>query len=209
MAPTESLTLTGQIIRLEPLTLNHAEALAAASASADPALYQWTYVPRGLDEALDYIKTALDWRDAGTAIPFAVVRISDNTVIGTTRFWNIERWDWPSGHPRRDSSYPDVAEIGWTWYAPSAVRTGANAEAKFLMLRHAFETWKSLRISLQTDVRNLRSQAAIERLGCKREGVLRAQKLSPDFVARDSVRYSMLADEWPEAKQRLLQRLKT
>lgn len=201
--------LTGSHIRLEPLSLDHAEALVAASADGDHSLYQWTVVPRSLDEARDYIQTALDWRNAGTAAPFAIVRISDSAVIGTTRFWNMERWDWPAGHPRHGSPYADVSEIGYTWFAPSAIRTGANSESKFLMFQHAFEVWKSLRISLQTDIRNLRSQAAIERLGCRREGVLRVQKLAPDFTPRDSVRYSMIAAEWPEAKQRLLTRLKT
>jgi N-acetyltransferase len=207
----DPLVLTGARIRLEPLGLHHAEALSAASApdpsNHDASLYQWTVVPQGLDETISYIQTALDWRDAGTALPFAVVRLGDNAVIGTTRFWNIERWDWPSGHERHGNPYPDVCEIGYTWYAHSAIRTGANSEAKYLMLAHAFEVWKSFRVSLQTDSRNLRSQAAIERLGCKREGVLRAQKLAPDFTPRDSVRYSMIAAEWPQAKQRLIERI--
>jgi N-acetyltransferase len=208
----DALVLTGARIRLEPLGRHHAEALSAASApdpsNKDVSLYQWTIVPQGLDETASYIQTALDWRDAGTALPFAVVRLSDNALIGTTRFWNIERWDWPPGHERHGNPYPDVCEIGYTWYAHDAIRTGANSEAKYLMLAQAFEVWRSFRVSLQTDSRNLRSQAAIERLGCRREGVLRAQKLAPDFVPRDSVRYSMIAAEWPQAKQRLIERLK-
>jgi len=205
----EALTLTGSHIRLEPLTLSHAEALVAASSSGDSELYRWTVVPQTLDDMTRYIRTALDWQDAGTAIPFAIVRLSDNAVIGTTRYWNMERWDWPSGHARHGNPHPDVAEIGWTWYAPSAIRTGANPEAKFLMLSHAFEVWKALRISLHTDSRNLRSQAAMERLGLRREGVIRAHKLAPDNTVRDSVRFSMIAAEWPEAKQRILPRQKT
>jgi len=205
----DALTLTGSHIRLEPLTLDHIEPLVTASAGGDPALYQWTVVPQNLDDMTRYVETALEWQSAGTAIPFAVIRLSDNAVIGTTRYWNIERWDWPSGHPRYGKHHPDVAEIGWTWYSPSAIRTGANPEAKFLMLAHAFETWSALRISLHTDSRNLRSQAAIERLGCRREGIIRAHKIASDNTIRDSVRYSMIAAEWPEAKQRLLQRLKT
>jgi N-acetyltransferase len=205
----EAPVLKGSVVRLEPLTLDHAAALAAASSDGDHALYQWTVVPRTLADMTAYIQTALDWQDAGTALPFAIVRLSDNAVTGTTRYWNMEHWDWPAGHPRHGNPYADVAEIGYTWFAPAAIRTGANSESKFLMLRHAFEHWNMLRISLQTDSRNLRSQAAIERLGCRREGVLRAQKLSPDFIARDSVRYSMLADEWPAAKLSLLNRIET
>lgn len=206
----ESLTLTGSHVRLEPLSLDHVPALAAASAeaaAADPTLYLWTPVPQGLAETTDYVKTALQWRDEGTAVPLAIIRQSDNIVIGCTRYFETERWAWPAGHERYNSPYPDVAEIGYTWFAHSAIRTGANTESKFLMLQHAFETWKAIRISLKTDARNLRSQTAIARLGCKLEGTLRAQKLAPDFTVRDSVRFSMLASEWPEAKQRLLTRL--
>lgn len=209
--PLHNFVLTGRYVRLEPLSLGHVPALAAASAeaaAADPALYLWTPVPQGIEETTAYVKTALEWRDAGTAVPFAIVRQSDNTVIGSTRFFETERWAWPIGHARHGNPYPDVAEIGYTWFAHSAIRTGANTESKFLMLRHAFETWKALRISLKTDARNLRSQAAIERLGCRLEGVLRAQKLAPDFSVRDSVRFSMIASEWPEAKERLLVRLR-
>jgi N-acetyltransferase len=210
---TESMTLhelvlTGQHVRLEPLTLDHIEPLAAASAGGTPTqsddLYNWTVVPQGIEEATTYVKTALQWRDEGTAVPFAIVRQNDNAVIGSTRFFEAEYWAWPAGHERYGNPYPDVAEIGYTWFARSAVRTGANSEAKFLMLQHAFEVWKSLRICLKTDLRNLRSQAAMERLGCRREGILRAQKLAPDFTVRDSVRYSIIAAEWPDTKQHIL-----
>jgi RimJ/RimL family protein N-acetyltransferase len=200
------MILSGQIVRLEPLALSHAEGLAAASA-ADPSLYHWTPVPQGVAEMTRYIQTALDLRDASTAVPFAVVRLADNTVIGCTRFWNIERWEWPAYNARHGNPHPDVAEIGWTWYTASAIRTGANPEAKFLMLQHAFEQWNVLRISLHTDSRNLRSQAAMERIGFQREGIIRAHKIASDGIARDSFRYSMIAAEWPAAKQRLLQRL--
>jgi len=202
------LSLSGKHIRLEPLSLSHIEPLFAATAG-DPSLYRWTFVPTSLEETARYIETALEWRDIGTSIPYAVVRQSDNTVIGSTRFFNSERWDWPVGHERCGNPYPDISEIGYTWFAHSAIRTAANTESKFLMLQHAFEVWKTFRISLQTDARNLRSQAAIERLGCRREGVLRAQRLAPDVTVRDSVRFSMLAAEWPEAKQRLALRLQS
>lgn len=201
------MLLIGQYVRLEPLELRHAGALAAASA-VDPSLYQWTPVPQGAAEVTRYIQTALELQAAGTAIPFAVVRLSDNTVIGSTRYWNIERWQWPSGSPRHGNPHPDVAEIGWTWYTASAIRTAANTEGKFLMLQHAFERWNALRISLHTDLRNLRSQAAMERIGFMREGILRAHKIASDGISRDSVRYSMTAAEWPGAKQRLMERLR-
>jgi RimJ/RimL family protein N-acetyltransferase len=205
----KQLILTGRHIRLEPLGLEHVEALAAA---ADPALgddliYNFTVVPQGTEETTRYIQTALDWQEAGTAVPFIVIRNADNAVIGTTRYWNIERWLWPAGHARHNNPHPDVCEIGWTWYTRSAIRTAANTEAKFLMLAHAFEVWNALRVCLQTDSRNLRSQASMERIGFKREGVLRAHKLAADNVPRDSVRFSMTAAEWPQAKQRLLERL--
>lgn len=206
------LTLTGRSIRLEPLGREHIEALSAASAALDPAMtdpsiYSWTVVPQGIAEMTRYVEIALEWRDAGTAIPFAVVRLRDKVVIGSTRYWNIERWNWPEGHSRHGNPHPDVCEIGWTWYARPAIRGGANPEGKFLMLQHAFEMWKALRVCLHTDSRNLRSQAAMERIGFKHEGVLRAHKLAVDGVVRDSFRYSMIASEWPEAKQRLRERM--
>ena len=201
-------TLSGNIVRLEPLTFGHIEAMAAASAADTPVqaddLYSWTVVPHGVKEATEYVNTALLWHGQGTAIPFVIIRQNDNAVIGSTRYFECERWCWPAGHERYGNPYPDVAEIGYTWFARSAVRTGANTEAKFLMLQHAFETWKALRISLKTDLRNLRSQAAMERLGCWREGILRAQKLAPDFSVRDSVRYSIIAEEWPDTKRHIL-----
>ena len=207
----EQLTLTGRLIRLEPLTLDHAEALAAASAAnpelSDDQIYKFTVVPQSIDEATQYIQTALEWQVDRTAIPFVIIRNSDNAIIGSTRYWGIERWVWPAGHERHGNPHPDVCDIGYTWYARSAIRSGANTEGKFLMLQHAFEVWNALRISLHTDSRNLRSQASMETIGFKREGVLRAHKLAVDNIARDSVRYSMIAAEWPAAKQRLVERL--
>jgi RimJ/RimL family protein N-acetyltransferase len=205
----KQLILTGRHIRLEPLGLEHVEALAAADpALGDDLIYNFTVVPQGTEETTRYIQTALDWQEAGTAVPFIVIRNADNAVIGTTRYWNIERWLWPAGHARHNNPHPDVCEIGWTWYTRSAIRTAANTEAKFLMLAHAFEVWNALRVCLHTDSRNLRSQASMERIGFKREGVLRAHKLAADNVPRDSVRFSMTAAEWPQAKQRLLERLR-
>jgi len=100
-------------------------------------------------------------------------------------------------------AFPDACEIGFTRLASGAIRTPANTEGKMLMLTHAFETWKVLRVCLHTDVRNLRSRAAIERIGGKMEGILRAHRMAADFIPRDSVRYSIIAPEWPEVKRRL------
>jgi RimJ/RimL family protein N-acetyltransferase len=205
--PSEFPTLYGTHIRLEPLTLGHADALIAASAG-DPALYAWSPVPQTREAAAAYIETALAWRDAGTALPFVIVRLEDDSVIGSTRFWQIERWKWPAGHERCGRSAPDVCEIGYTWLAQSAMRTAANTEAKLMMLQYAFEEWQVLRVCLHTDARNNRSQAAIKRIGGKFEGVLRAHRMAANHTPRDSYRYSIVASEWPEVKLRLEQRLR-
>jgi RimJ/RimL family protein N-acetyltransferase len=201
---TETPVLQGKHIRLEPLEHRHVEGLVAA-AGDDAALYQWSPVPRGKAAATIYIDTALAWRDAGSAVPFAIVRKQDSVVLGSTRFWNIERWSWPQGHPSHGRQAPDACEIGYTWLTRSATRTAANTEAKLLMLTHAFEVWQVLRVCFHTDARNQRSRAALERIGGRFEGILRAHRMAADFVPRDSVRYSIIAAEWPVVKQRLLQ----
>ncbi len=200
---TETPVLEGQQIRLESLELRHVDGLVAASAG-DSDLYRWSPVPQSQAQAIEYVSTAQAWRDAGTAVSFAIVRAADDVIIGSTRFWNIERWAWPQGHPSHGRGVPDACEIGYTWLASSAIRTGANTEAKFLMLRHAFEVWQVLRVCLHTDVRNLRSRAAIERIGGKFEGVLRSHRMAADFIPRDSARYSIVAAEWPNVKMRLM-----
>jgi RimJ/RimL family protein N-acetyltransferase len=164
-------------------------------------------VPQGREAVSRYIDAALELRDRGVALPFATVRAADGVVLGSTRFFDLEYWPWPAGHPRHGRSTPDVGEIGYTWLTSSAIRTGANTEAKLLMLTYAFETLGMLRICLHTDARNTRSQAAIERIGGKFEGVLRAHRMASDFIARDSYRYSILAAEWPGVKQRLSEKL--
>ncbi len=203
---TGNLVLTGNSIRLEPLSLAHADGLVAAS-EGDPELYRWSAVPQGRDAVLRYIETALAWRDAGTAVDFATIRIHDGAVLGSTRFFDMERWPWPVGHARHGRSDPDVCEIGYTWLTHAATRTAANTEAKLLMMAHAFQVWQVLRICLHTDARNLRSQAAIQRIGGKFEGVLRAHRLAADLISRDSYRYSIVAAEWPGIKLGLTQRL--
>jgi RimJ/RimL family protein N-acetyltransferase len=138
-------------------------------------------------------------------VPFAIVRVHDGIVLGSTRFWNLERWAWPQGHPLHGRGVPDACEIGYTWLSRSAIRTVANTESKLLMLTHAFEAWQVLRVCFHTDVRNQRSRAALERIGGQCEGILRAHRMAADHIPRDSVRYSIVASEWPAVKQRLLQ----
>jgi N-acetyltransferase len=202
----ETLLLQGKHVRLEALDLRHVDGLAAA-AEGDRELYRWSPVPKDRAEAERYVETALAWKAAGTAESFSIVRETDGVVIGSTRFFNIERWAWPAGHRFHNRATPDACEIGYTWYAHSAIRTAANTESKLLMLTYAFETWKVFRVCLHTDVRNERSRAAIERIGGKFEGILRAHRMASDFIPRDSARYSIVAAEWPEVKEKLLERL--
>lgn len=201
---SEDLVLQGKHVRLEALEHRHIDGLVAA-ADADPSLYQWSPVPKGKAEATVYVNTALAWRDAGSAVPFAIVRLSDGLVIGSTRFWNLERWAWPAGHNLHGRSGPDACEIGYTWLTRGAIRTATNTEAKLLMLTHAFEQWKVLRVCFHTDARNQRSRAALERIGARFEGILRAHRMAADYTPRDSYRYSIIASEWPVVKPRLLQ----
>lgn len=199
----EVFTLQGRRVRLESLELRHVDGLAQASAT-NREIYRWSPVPSGIAEATQYIETALAWQQAGTAVPFAIFSVDDNTLIGSTRFWNIERWAWPAGHVSHGRGGPDACEIGYTWLASSAIRTGANTEAKLLMLRYAFEVWRALRVCFHTDSRNQRSRAALERIGAKFEGILRAHRMAADFIPRDSVRYSIIASEWPGVRHRLI-----
>jgi RimJ/RimL family protein N-acetyltransferase len=198
----ENFILEGRHVRLEPLEERHVEALTAASA-VDPSLYQWSAVPVGRPAVQAYVETAAAARVAGTAVPFATIRRADGQVIGSTRFFDLERWPWPPDHPKRQRALPDACEIGYTWYTKSAIRTGANTEAKLMMLTHAFEVWQMARVCLHTDERNARSRAAMERLGCRFEGILRSHRLAVDLIPRNSARYSIVAAEWPAAKSRI------
>ncbi len=202
----DSPTLSGRQVRLEPLSRAHVPGLVAA-AGEDPALYRWTPLPFDAAGMTRYVDTAVRWREEGTALPFATVRLSDGQVIGSTRFFLIERWDWPAGHARANRAGPDGCEIGYTWLAASAIRTAANTEAKLLMLEHAFERWGVHRVCFHTDMRNERSRNALARLGALFEGTLRAHRLASDLIPRDSARFSIIAAEWPGVRQRLSQRL--
>ena len=203
---TEGPLLQGKNFRLEPLDRRHIPGLAAASAG-DAELYQWSPVPQGEVEVGKYADTALAGKAAGDAVPFAIVRANDHTVLGSTRFFNIERWSWPQGHTFHGRSTPDACEIGYTWLAPTAIRTAANTESKLLMLTHAFEAWQVHRVCFHTDVRNARSRAALERIGGKFEGILRAHRMAADYIPRDSARFSIVAAEWPAVKERLVRLL--
>jgi len=194
--------LSGRWIRLEPLEKKHKEGLAAASASGSD-LYRWSPVPVGLQDAEWYIQNALALKEAGTALAFATVRQEDGVVMGSTRFFNLEFWDWAKDSPRHGREFPDACEIGYTWLSHAAIRTAANTEAKMLMLEKAFEQWQVFRVCFHADVRNIRSCTAIERIGGKKEGILRAHRLAKDQIPRDSARFSILLNEWPEVKHRL------
>jgi N-acetyltransferase len=202
--------LEGAGVRLEPLSMAHAEALAEAASGARTG-FGYTWVPDGPADARRYVQAALDDRDAGRTVPFAVRTRMGHRIVGSTRFLDLEvfRWPppWPPGVGRgpvpSDGQPPVVAEIGSTWLAPSAQRTGVNDECKLLMLRHAFDVWSVLRVTLKTDARNQASRAAIERLGATFEGVRRAHSPASDGSIRDTAYYSILRPEWPSVCDRL------
>jgi len=144
-----------------------------------------------------------------------VRRLSDDRIVGSTRFWDLEVFVWPPPSPPgvahgpepADDRPPSVVEIGSTWYAASAQRTGINTEVKLLQLTHAFEAWRVLRVTFKTDARNARSRTAIERLGAQVEGVRRAHSPAGDGTVRDSAYYSITAPEWPTVRSNLHQLL--
>jgi RimJ/RimL family protein N-acetyltransferase len=181
------------------------------AAAQDPSLYQWVMVPQDEPAMRRHVEDALAARARGVAVPFAVVRLADETVIGSTRFHQLDYWARPvrydqAGRPPQtppQADTPDTCEIGYTWLAREALRTGANTEMKRLMLTHAFEVWRVRSVCLHTDVRNQRSQNAIRRIGGRFEGVLRSHRLAVDQSPRDSARFSVTAAEWPAVRQHL------
>ncbi|HEY1807409.1 MAG TPA: GNAT family protein [Acidobacteriaceae bacterium] len=202
----ESFELRGKHILLEPLETAHAPELAAAAAM-DPSLYQWSHVPQGAKAMARYVDTALSARDEGKAWPFATRSVPSGTLLGSTRYFDLEWWPWPEGHERHDRWAPDACEIGYTWLTRDAIRTAANTEAKLLMLTYAFQVWGVHRVVLHTDERNDRSRAAIERIGGRFEGILRAHRMASDLIPRNSARFSLVAAEWPEVRAGLEARL--
>ena len=207
----EPFTLEGTHVRLEPLSESHIAPLVVAAAE-DRSHYQWTYVPDGTEQMTEYVRDALASAASGAQVAFATVRRcadagGDDRVVGATRFCEVSCWQWPPGASQQRNGVPDAVDIGATWLAGSAQRTLVNTEAKLLMLAHAFEVWGVHRVALQTDFRNRRSWAAIERIGGKLDGLLRADRPGADDTVRTSARFSIVASEWPEVKARLMERL--
>jgi len=203
----ETFTLEGTHVRLEPLTEGHVPALVEAAAE-DRSHFQWTYTPDGLEQMTDYVRDALAKVASGTHVAFATIHKGaepDETdlVVGATRFCEISYWQWPPGAIHQRRGVPDVVDIGFTWLAASAQRTAVNTEAKLLMMTHAFEVWRVHRVALQTDMRNKRSWAAIERIGGQLDGIMRADRPGSDDTVRTSARFSIVAAEWPGVKARL------
>jgi N-acetyltransferase len=194
--------LSGHFVRLEPLGQQHLAGLVAASAG-DPELFRMSKVPVGDAEVARYIEAGGAARAAGTAAPFAVVRLADETVIGSTRLFDLEWWPWPTGHPRHGHDGPDTCEIGYSWLTRAAIRTGANTEMKRLMLMFAFETWEVQSVCFHTDARNERSRQALSRIGARYEGILRSHRLAADDQPRDSARFAITAADWPAVKAHL------
>ncbi|WP_020664181.1 GNAT family N-acetyltransferase [Amycolatopsis benzoatilytica] len=191
MTWTEHPILTGRHVRLEPLTASHAAGLLEAG--SDPGIWAWLSLrqPADLGETETMIKNALADPDRRA---WAQIDLASGRVAGTTSYYQVV-------------AQHRILSIGHTWIGAGFQRTALNTEAKFLLLRNAFEDWGAQRVGWETDVRNLRSQRAIERLGALREGILRAHRIRPDGTSRDTVLYSMTDAEWPGARARLLARL--
>jgi len=190
----QPVVLSGWGVRLEPLSTAHIDGLIEASADGDLGSINYSNTPHATrDSVADYVRMALDGQSAGAMLPFAVLR-DDGTVLGSTRCYDI------------DMSVPTLA-IGYTWYRASAQRTHVNTACKRLLLGHAFDTLGMRTVYLHTSHHNLRSQAAIERLGAHRDGVIRQHKRHKDGALRDTVCYSILDTEWPAMRERLDARL--
>lgn len=186
-------TLSGQRIVMRPLLASDADALVEAAADGELWSLPFTVVPSAATVQA-YIARALDGQRQGHVMPFVTTLRDTGQVIGSSRFWKIDR----------DNR---KLEIGHTWLARSWQRSFANTEAKLLMLGEAFESMGCIRVQLQTDERNAASRAAILRLGAQQEGILRYERIMPDGHKRNSVRFSLIEDEWPEVKRRLQARL--
>lgn len=184
-----SVILEGRVVRLEPMTIDHVDALCRVG--LDPSLWALTTARvETRDDMQRYVELALAEQAAGTALPFVTKVRASGEVIGSTRFANIVH-----EHAR--------AEIGWTWITPRRQRTAVNTEAKYLMLRHAFERMECRRVELKTNALNARSRAAMLRIGATEEGTLRRHMINADGSPRDSVYFSVIAEEWPAVRARL------
>lgn len=190
-----AITLEGSVVRLEPIRREHAEMFWEVAKDALDDIFQWIpYRMKTREDFLSLVQKAFQEQERGESVVFATVEQGSGHVIGSTRFMNIDRIN------RR-------VEIGSTWIAPAWQRTAVNTEAKYLMLRHAFEIWKCFRVELKTDALNLKSRNAILRIGAKEEGTLRRHVITWTGRVRDSVYFSILDSEWPEVKARLQGRL--
>ena len=189
----EPAKLTGKYIVLEPLKLEHVPELC--DVGLDSELWKWT-IADICDEAAmaAYVRSALADQEKGISVPFVTREIATGKIVGSTRFGNI------------DAANKHV-EIGWTWVAPERQRTYVNTEAKLLMLSHAFDVWKCIRVEFKTDALNEKSRNAIERLGAKQEGIFRNHMITDSGRFRDSVYFSIIESEWPAIKSRLESRL--
>lgn len=188
------VVLEGQHVRLDPLRTDHVAALSEVGLDDD--LWKWIPVPvRTADEMRDYVDTALNEQKSGSALPFVLIERATGRIIGSTRYANIERV-----HHR--------LEIGWTWVARAWQRTAINTEAKYLLLRHAFEMLKSIRVELKTDSLNERSRAAILRIGAREEGTFRNHMITASGRIRHTVYFSIVDTEWPDVKACLENRLR-
>ena len=194
MPALPTVTLQGASVRLEPLALSHLDELC--SVGLDPELWQLSTTPVVTPADMrKYIETAVLWHEHGTALPFATIEQSTNRVVGSTRFANVDIAN------RR-------GEIGWTWIAKPWQRTAVNTEAKYLMLKHAFETLGFIRVELKTDSLNARSRAAILRIGAKEEGLFRNHMVCDSGRIRHSVYFSIIDSEWPHVKANLQEKLR-
>jgi len=184
--PIEPITLEGRLVRLEPLSLDHVPGLAAVG--LEPAIWQWTLArPSSVGEVRAWAETAIANRDAGTELPFATIDRSTGRPIGSSRFMSIVL-----EHRR--------LEIGWTWVAPPWQRSGANREAKLLMLGHAFDTLGCRRVEFKTDSLNEPSRTALLGIGAQFEGIFRNHMVMPDGRMRHSAYYSVIDEEWPNVR---------
>lgn len=201
--PIPAISLADAVVSLEPLSIGDEDELLQV-ASGGRETYVLTRVPRTSAEVREYVEGALSEQARGLSVPFTTRDARTRRVVGSTRFLNIERWAWPAGSPQqRSADQPDAVEIGATWLSPEAQRTAINTHAKLLMLTFAFERWRVRRVTLKTDARNARSRAAIERLGARFDGVLRAHMPAFDGAVRDTAFYSIVEAEWPEVGARL------
>jgi len=185
------ITLEGSVVRLEPIHREHAEVFWEVAKGALDDIFQW--IPYRMKTREDFqrlVEKAFGEQERGESVVFATVERGSGRVIGSTRFMNIDRAN------RR-------VEIGSTWIAPAWQRSAINTEAKYLMLRHAFEVWQCMRVELKTDALNQRSRNAILRIGAKEEGTLRRHVITWTGRVRDSIYFSILDAEWPEVKSRL------